>query len=413
MDRAFKTAREAPSGPVFVSLPMDVMEQQTRQPPIAPSRIFHRSAPDPEGLSIAVSLLAGAAQPVIICGDGVVAAGASKQLIALAEQIGARVYAEVLPARLSLPSLHPCFRGRSLQDHGLIRAQIADADVVLMIGGDFFEEVWHVDESPFPEAAQRIQIDPAPARIARNHRVDCGLVADPLAALQALNEALAREMDEGARRSARSRMDALRAVKDAERREQLAKAGVPRGDRAMSPARLMAELDASLPAEVAISGEAITAASDLLRTLPLRNPGDYLAARGGGIGQGLPSTIGMKLALPERPLLCLSGDGSALYTIQALWTAAHHDIPVVFVILNNGAYRILKLNMNRYRQEAGLADRGYQHMDLPGIDFVALARGFGVTAERVDAPEDVGPAIERAFEANEPRLIDVLVDGSV
>ena len=123
----------------------------------------------------------------------------------------------------------------------------------------------------------------------------------------------------------------------------------------------------------------------------------------------------MKLALPDRPLLCLSGDGSALYTIQALWTAAHHDIPVVFVILNNGAYRILKLNMNRYRQEAGLADRGYQHMDLsePGIDFVALAQGFGVTAERVDAPEDVGPAIERAFEANEPRLIDVLVDGSV
>ena len=125
----------------------------------------------------------------------------------------------------------------------------------------------------------------------------------------------------------------------------------------------------------------------MLRTLSFDQTGDYLAARGGGIGQGLPGAIGIKLAFPERPVLCLSGDGSSLYTIQTLWSAAHHKIPVVFLILNNGAYRILKINMNRYRQNAAIADRGYQHLDLsePQVDFVSLAKGFGLQAVRVEA----------------------------
>ena len=123
----------------------------------------------------------------------------------------------------------------------------------------------------------------------------------------------------------------------------------------------------------------------------------------------------MKLALPERPVLWLSGDGSAMYTVQSLWTAAHHQIPVVFLILNNGAYRILKLNMNRYRNEFDVKDRGYQHLDLtePALDFVSIARGMGLEAARIEEPEDVGPAIKRAFESNQPWLLDVVIDGSL
>ena len=119
--------------------------------------------------------------------------------------------------------------------------------------------------------------------------------------------------------------------------------------------------------------------------------------------------------MPDRAVLCLSGDGSALYTIQALWTAAHHDIPVVFLILNNGAYRILKLNMNRYRKESKLKNRGFQHLDLaePPVDFVSIAKGMGVEAVRVENAEDVGPAVKRAFESNKPWLLDVVIDGTV
>ena len=144
-------------------------------------------------------------------------------------------------------------------------------------------------------------------------------------------------------------------------------------------------------------------------------PNDYLASRGGGIGQGLPSAIGMKLALPDRPVMCLSGDGSSLYTIQSLWSAVHHELPIVFVILNNRTYRILKLNMNRYRAEAQLADRGYRHLDLsnPEIDYIDIARGFGMNATRVTQSSELADVVRTAFASNQPWLIEIRVDGSV
>ena len=180
---------------------------------------------------------------------------------------------------------------------------------------------------------------------------------------------------------------------------------------------LTEELARAAPDGVAVAREAITAGQDLVRSFDFRAPGDAIGSRGGGIGQGLPSGIGLKLAFPERPVLCVSGDGSALYTIQALWTAAHHRIPVVFAIINNRVYRILKYNMNRFRAIAGVEGRGgtYRHLDLtdPDIDYVSVARGFGVEACRVSAPEEVGPAVEEAFASGAPRLIELVVDGTV
>ena len=415
MNRAFKTARESPSGPVFVSLPMNVLGQKTRNAPMAPSVIYHRTRPDSEGLEVAAEHLVNASNPVIVFGDKVAAADANTALVELAENVGARVYAEVLPSRLSFPNQHPCFKGRIAQDHAQIRGQIGDADVVLLVGGEFFEEIWYADASPFGDKTVRIQIDPSAVNMARNHRVDCGLIADPRVCLSLLGEAVDALASDKHKDAAAERMMALTGQKEAEWEQQMDKARLVAGNKAMSAARLMVELSASLPADVAVSGEPITSGLDMLRTLSFSTPEDLLSARGGGIGQGLPSTVGMKLAMPERPVLCLSGDGSAMYTIQALWTAAHHDIPVVFLILNNGAYRILKLNMNRYRKEAKLKNRGFQHLDLaePPVDFVAIAKGMGVEATRIEKPEDVGPAVQRAFEANQPWLLDVVIDGGI
>jgi len=415
MHRAFKTAREAPSGPVFVSLPMNVMESRTRHPALMPSTLYACSEPDPAGVAHAAGILLGARDPVIVFGDKVAAAGALDALVALAEMLGARVYGEVLPAQVSFPNQHPAFRGRLSQDQREIRKQLGDCDAVVLVGGEFFEEIWFADEAPFPEATQRIQVDPSARHLGRNYRVDCGLLADPRRALEALDRALDSGADEEFQRAAAERGAALCALKATETQAQLERARAASGNRAMTAARLMAELAAALPGDVAIAGEAISAGLDLMRTLSFRQPGDYLAARGGGIGQGLPSAIGMKLAHPERPVLCLSGDGSALYTIQSLWSAAHHDIPVVFLIINNRSYRILKLNMNRYRTEAGLADGDYPHLDIdgPAVDFVHLARGFGVAGRRIEAPEEIGPALRAAFDSGEPWLLDVAIDGQV
>jgi benzoylformate decarboxylase len=142
--------------------------------------------------------------------------------------------------------------------------------------------------------------------------------------------------------------------------------------------------------------------------------GDYVGARGGGIGQALPGALGVKLAHPDRPVVALSGDGSAMYSIQALWTAAHHNLAVVFVILNNREYRILKHNMDTYRQRFGAKpDRAYPNMDLvsPDLGFVDLARGMGVEAMRVATPGELRPALEKALGAARPFLLDVAIEG--
>lgn len=416
LNRAFKTARETPSGPVFVSLPFNVMEQTTEHPPMSPSSLYHRSVPDPAGIAQAAEMLLAARNPAIVCGDKVARSGAVAILVKLAELIGAGVNAVTLPSHVSFPNQHSNFRGRGAFDQALIRKRLDGADAVLMVGGEFFEEVWYVDTPPFPQGAKLIQIDPSSANIGRNYSVHCGLLGDPKLALEALYAQLERGMDDDDRTAAERRNQALAASKASERAEQQARIERDGGNRPMSSARLMAEIHAGIPENTSIAGEAITATADVLNTFSFERPLDFLASRGGGIGQGLPSAIGIKLAHPDRPVLCLSGDGSALYTVQALWTAAHHHIPVVFVIINNRVYRILKLNMNRYRHDAELpADRGYPHLDLtePEVDFVRIAEGLGVKARRIEQAEEVASAVRTAFESGEPYLLDIAVDGSV
>ena len=418
LHRAFKVAQDPPTGPVFVALPFNVMNERTSHGPIPPSRIWRRAAPDPDGVAEAARLVLAADRPVVFAGDRVARSGAGEELIALAERIGADVYGDVLPVQVNVPSRHPCVRAHGLGDHAQVRAAAGDADLVLLVGGEFFEEVWYVEDAPFPEGAPVIQIDSSARNLGRNHRLDCGLFADPKLALGALLAALEAGAEEAYRTGAGERMERIRARKTAEVEAHRARAArPPPGNRPMQAARAMQELAKAAPEGVAVAREAITAGQDLVRSFDFRAPGDAIGSRGGGIGQGLPSGIGLKLAFPERPVLCVSGDGSALYTIQALWTAAHHRIPVVFVIINNRVYRILKYNMNRFRAIAGVEGRGgsYRHLDLtdPDIDYVSVARGLGVEGRRVTEAEEIAEAVAEAFASGAPRLLELVVDGSV
>ncbi len=414
MHRAFRTAREAPAGPVFVSLPMDVMDQATRNEAIAPSRLHLRAEPDVDGVADAVRLLLRAENPFIVCGDRVASGGAVIELVALAELLGAPVWSEVLPARLNFPLQHDLCGHRMPQDHAAIARVLEGADVVLLVGGDFFEEVWFAEEAPFPPRARLIHVDETPQQVARFQRSDCGIAADVRASLRAIAHVLARRASEDFKTAATARRAAHAATRTAQHTAWLAGIEASGMSVPMSSAVLMHEVAAALPADAAVVAEPITAGADMLRALDLDDPQRFLAARGGGIGQGLPSAIGFKLAHPGRPVLCLSGDGSALYNVQALWSAAHHRVPVVFVVIDNGAYRILKRNMDRYRRGAGIGvNRAYPHLDLvdPAPDWISLARGFGVMAQRVEDPAHLRAALKAAFESGEPRLLDVVVDG--
>jgi len=409
--RALKVATDPPAGPVFVALPIDVLEQDTDVEPLPPARLYRAPAPDPAGIQAAAALLLDGQRPVIVAGDD--AAGAATEVAALAERLGAAVWCEGIRMHQTLPSRHPNFRLGLPFDTVAIRNALDGADVVLLAGGPFFEEVWYAPGSPLPSDAKVVHVESSAERLAHNLPVSVGLVADPGTALAALGAAVERGAGPAFRQAAARRNDGLRALKAQEAEAQRARAA-RRWDRApIAVPRFAAELEAALPADAIVVDESITAGPDLARTVQFE-PGDYLGARGGGIGQALPGALGVKLAHPGRPVVAVSGDGSAMYSIQALWTAAHHDLAIVFVIVNNREYRILKHNMDTYRQRFGAKpDRGYPNMDLvaPDLGFVDLARGMGVEGARVTTPGELRPALETALAARRPFLLDVAIEG--
>jgi benzoylformate decarboxylase len=412
--RALKIAQDPPSGPVFVALPIDVLEQETTEMPLPPGTLYLEAGPDPAGVTAMAERLLGSRHPVIVAGDDVGRRGAHGDLLALAEQLGAAVWFEGLRQHVVFPTMHPNCRGALGFDAAAIRKALDGSDAVLLLGGPFFEEVWFAPGSAFPPDAAVLQIEDAPEHLSRNFPLRAGLLASPGPALRALSAAIKRGGGSAFLEVAAARNTALASLKAqdvAATRERAAK----RWDaEPISIPRFMADLEEGLPADAIVVDESITASIDLGRTLSLERPGDYFGARGGGIGQALPGALGVKLAHPHRAVVAVSGDGSAMYSIQALWTAAHHDLAVVFVILDNREYRILKHNMDAYRQRFGVrSERPYAHMDLvkPDLSFVDIAHGLGVPASRVTKPGDLAPALAGALASGGPYLLDVLVEG--
>ena len=412
--RAFKVAQDPPSGPVFVALPIDVLEQETEQAALPPAALYLEHEPDPGGVAAAAEALLASRRPVIVAGDDVTRRGAHAELPALAELLGAAVWVEGLRQHLVFPSTHPSYRGTLPFDAAAIRKALDGADAILLVGGPFFEEVWFAPGSPFAPGAAVLQIEDSPQRLARNFPLRVGLLASPAAGLRALRVAIERAGGSALRAAAAERNTALRALRAQDITAQRERAAKRWNSEPISIPRLMAEIKTTLPPDAIVVDEAITASTDLARTLSFEQPGDYFGARGGGIGQGLPGALGVKLAYPGRHVVAISGDGSSMYSIQALWTAAHHDLAVVFVILDNREYRILKHNMDAYRQRFGVrAERPYAHMDLgkPEVSFVDIARGMGVPAARVTRPGELAPAFAAALGAGGPYLLDVVVEG--
>lgn len=414
--RAFKVASDPPAGPVFVALPINVMEEETANAPEPPGTLFRRARPDPAAVEAAAARLAEAQSPALVVGDGVAFAGAQDQVVTLAELLGAPVYYSGLHHQVNFPTGHPSCRDLVPFDHGALRRLFADADVLLLVGGTFFDENWFDEGSPFADDAAVLQIEASAERLARNFPLEVGILGDPRAALEELCVEVAARGGEGLRVAAGRRNEALAAERRNERERQRERARERWEQRPIAAARLMVELEAALPAGAILVNEAITATADLKRTFELERAGDYYGTRGGGIGQALAGALGVQLAHPDRRVVAVSGDGSSLYSIQALWSAAHHRLPVVFVILHNRSYRILKLNLDTYQRRFGLpGDRPYPHMDLtePDIDFVALAEGFGVPGRRVEDPGALAGACEAAFASGSPYLLDVVIDGAV
>ncbi len=416
MRRAIQMALMPPTGPVFLSIPVDVQQEEAPSVDLTPPRpLDSRMRLPTQELQRAVDVLATARNPVILAGSRVVESDGIAELVALAEVLGAPVLSEpgTTHGRLSFPCTHP------LSAPGLplwapdIHDRLEEFDVVFAVGIDMLRlYVYYEPDRAVPEHIRLVHLDHDPWELRKNVPTEVALVGGLKTGLAELASLLSDQLTLAQREtvSARgqSRADGHRVARDG----LVARAAAELPGRPLTPLTLMSSIAAALPENVAVVEEAVTTTNTYLERFgAIADPTGYFGHRGWGLGWGLNCAIGVQLAWPDRPVLGVIGEGAAMYGIQGLWTAARYNIPVTFVIANNAQYQILKVGA----RGIGLphAARGeYVGVDLvdPEIDLVALAGSLGVEACRVTEPDSVTEVLTQALADPRPRLIDVPID---
>ncbi len=406
--RAIKIATTPPTGPVFLGLPMDMMMTETDLDVSAPTRVGPRIRGDLEAMRRAATMLAQAQHPVILAGDEVAKSDALAELAAVAEALGAPVFAETVPNTTCFPTDHPLYQGALPRTQQGVHSHIADADVVFAVGADMFTMSLYTELEPLPAQCKVVHLNIDPWELGKNYVEDIAILGDPKATLAELLPLMQTQLSDNARQAARQRVDALQQAKAEALQRLQERAADEAGKQPMSPLVMNQAIAASVPDTIPVVDESITSGAALRTFLPRRHARDYFGLKGGGIGWGLPATLGVSLAHPEQPVLGLIGDGSAMYSIQGLWTAARYGLRCVFIICNNGQYLILKRRLHAYDGPAAKA-QSYIGIDLvqPAIQFADLARSMGVHAERTERPNDLQQALRDAMQRPGPTLLDV------
>ncbi len=375
----------APRGPAFVSIPMDdwaaeAAEQDTRW--VTARTVTSRAGADPETVRALARRLEGARRPVLVAGPDVDASGAWDAAVALAEKQRLGVWASPAPGggRIGFPEGHPNFQGTLPPGIGAVASALEGCDLILVVGSSVFPYYPYIPGPPLPEGAALVAITSDPDEAARAPMGDA-IVADVALTLAALLEELGP-----------SDREPPRPVGDPPPLED----SDPLGAGAVH-----ATLAEVLPDDAIVVLESPTSTMALRNRLRISRPGSYYFCAGGGLGYGLSAGLGVQLAQPERPVVCVLGEGSVQYAVSGFWTAAAYRLPITFLILRNNEYGILKW-FAEFEQVAGAPG-----LDLPALETGEIARGYGVASTRVRARDELRDALERGIAQSEPSLVEV------
>ena len=404
--RAFHDADNPPAGPVFVSLPMDQLGQEAGTVPAASTV---RTDSVAGGLEELADLLStpSIGKVAIVAGDAVAAAGAVGSVVALAEALGAPVHGAPLHGRGVFPPAHPLWRGMLAPAATALAAALGAYERVLLIAEAAFTVYPYTPGPAVPSEVELLHLSPDPDQLGRTWPVRLGLAGDPRATLDALLPLVRARVDADV--AAQALADAARTR--AADLEALEATALDRyGPVPMDPMAAAHALVRALPPDTCVVDEAITTGVYVRGFHHWTEPGRYFFCTGGGLGWGMPAACGVSLGHDRAPVLCAVGDGSAMYSPQALWTAAAEQLPVVFAIVNNRQYKILK----GYLQGMGGASvrtGRFIGMDLddPPVDFLALARSMAVDATAVEHAGDVGDAVKAALESGRPHVLELRI----
>ena len=403
MRRAFKVTRQPPRRPVFISLPQNIMDESLDfeyTPSTASS--FSRRRPDRDSIDKAADLLVKARRPVVILGAAVAEYQAVPEVVELVELIGAEVYVLPMGGDMVFPTNHPQFLG-VLDSLGTgFERFFASVDVTVAIGVQL------------PASARNvIQLDNDPWELGKNWPIAAGIEGDIKLSVAELSASLRRKLSREDRAAVLGRTGNIAKEKEALTKNRLMEYAEESDRLPVSAHRLARELaDVRQPHGVIVD-ESWSYSNIIQSYLDFTEPNSYIRGRGPSIGQGMPLAIGVKLALPEREVIALVGDGSAIWSCQSLWTAVHYHVAVKFIILHNASYRLVKINKIR---QMGERVRGrFLGLDVgtPSIDFCRLAEAMGVRGQKVKRPEDLNRTLKAALGSTEPELVEVVINGKV
>jgi benzoylformate decarboxylase len=379
--RGYYLATQAPMGPVFISIPMDDWNHECR--PVEARQVTQSVLSDTAALDNVVRACDASRNPAIVVGSQIEEDGAWHEVVALAEHLNADVYQQPIPPRWTFPRTHRLFRGGLLPAQQPLADQLAAYDTVVVLGAPVFLCYAFVPGDVVKPGTKLFQITNSPIDAAAA-LAGTSIVGNLAAAAKYIHtHAKARK---GSAVSSRTQTPE------------------PQPTYPITPAYLFSVLNRVIPRDAVISEECPSSKGDLDRYVLLHEPGSFYSVPNGVLGFGLPAAVGLQLANPARRVVCPIGDGSIQYSIQALWTAAQHHVPVIVIVLRNSDYSALK----------GFCDftqvgRNVAGMDIPGIDMVKIAQGYGMAAQEIDRPQDIEPALKEAFASSEPRLISVNV----
>ncbi|MGA9089257.1 MAG: thiamine pyrophosphate-binding protein [Bradyrhizobium sp.] len=409
--RAAKIATTPPTGPVFISLPGDILNSEAGIELGRSTRVDARVKPSDEALKALAARILRSERPVIVAGDEIVKSDALQEAASLAAALGCPAFQQSTPYGAHFLSESPSFMGALSRSQPQVREVLSPYDLMIVLGADPLRMSVHSEVDPLPEGLPIVQIGLVEWDLAKNYGAEIALKADVRETLRVLVPALKSAGGAALEVRARQGIAALAPKNWTARRATLVEQISKANDRSpIDPDYLALRVVEAMPDNAILVDEGLTSSRQMLALRPHRDRFCYHALASGGIGWGLPASVGASLANPDRPVVCYSGDGSAMYSIQSLWTAAHHKLPLTVVIANNGGYRIIKQRLLAFH-----GDDHYVGMDFadPPVDFAGMARSLGLEATRITDARDLKATLSSAFRRPGAKLIEVMVDGTV
>ncbi len=407
MHRAAKIALTPPTGPVFISLPGDVLDQEPELDLGHPTRIEMSLRPTDPTVEMQVNRLLAAKNPVIVAGQELATRDAFAEAGELATLLGAAVYQESIPYKASFQSDHPLHMGTLTRTQKQVRATLEPYDMLLCLGADLMRMSVYSPVDPLPAGMPVVHITERDWELGKNYPTELAIQANVKDMLGVMLPVLKAKRSAAYVSGAERRAGALKARNWSVQRDQSCIEALSAAETTpIDPKFMIFSVTEAIPKNAVIVEEGVTTTHHLPAFYNMRDPHSMYGLASGGLGFGVPGAIGVSLAQPGRPIVAIVGDGAAMYSIQGLWSAAHYKLPITYLIANNRSYRIIKERLVASRKTDQFVGMDFRD---PPFDFVAMAQSMGLTARRVTEPGKLKAAIQAGVQSGVPNLIDIAI----